>query len=444
MSSSRLSLAALALVATTAVTFFIVEHSLTMSTTSESFESTEFVEAEVDSDVETGSSLRRVAFLAFGGVGGLALALSRRRFDLTHPAVWAAIGLVGWTYLSAGWSVDSGLTIRRLVVVTLTLIGLLGWTRLLTPEQSVRAILLIAGGYLALGVLCELGLRTFRPWSGLYRFSGTTHPNTQGILCGILLIGSCVRLAQPRRKLLWLAVAAAALLFLYLTKSRTTLGASLIAVAAVFWLRARWPMRVGSLLLGGLVGSGSLLFALLFLPDAADGVTDALLMGRQEEVTTLTGRLPLWAELWHDFARRPLHGYGYGAFWNPTTLFRVAQNQGWQIPHSHSGYFETALNLGLVGLALTLFAVGGTLVAAWRTDRRSRSLASGFPIGLVVFAGVYSLADAGFALPTFASFALAATVLQTPRLRDEDDAARFVPPVRAATALSRRDLAGVT
>ena len=398
-----------------AVTFFIVEHGLTMSTTSESIESTDFVAAEVDSDVESGSAIRRVAFVGLGAVGSLVLLLSRRRLNLDHPLYALIGGLLLWTAVSVVWSADSGLTIRRLVVVGLSVAAAIGWTRLFDPAQSVRALLIIAAGYLALGVVCEIGLRTFRPWSGLYRFSGTTHPNTQGILCGLLAVGAVARAAVPGRRLWWIAGAVIALGFLYLTKSRTTLGATVVTIGVMQWLRMSWPYRAAALVAGSTLAVAALAASLLLRP-GGDSAVDVLLMGRTEEIGTLTGRLPLWTELKDDIAARPLAGYGYGAFWSPPTLYRVAQNQGWQIPHSHSGYFETTLNLGLIGLGLVL-AIGGVMLAtAWRRDRPPR-LETGFTIGLVLFAAIYSLADAGFALPSFASFALLLTALQTPAIQ---------------------------
>ena len=403
------------MIAAVAGTFFIVEHSLTMSTTSESIESSDFVAAEVDSDVESGSAIRRVAFVGLGSVGSLVLLLSRRRLNLDHPLYALIAGLLLWTAFSVVWSADAGLTIRRLVVVGLSVAAAIGWTRLFDPAQSVRALLLIAAGYLALGVVCEIGLRTFRPWSGLYRFSGTTHPNTQGILCGLLAIGAVARAAVPGRRLAWIAAAVVALGFLYLTKSRTTLGATVVTIAGLLWLRLSWAGRAVTFV-GGLTLASTALAASLLLRPGGDSAAEVLLMGRTEEIGTLTGRLPLWTELRNDIAARPLAGYGYGAFWSPPTLYRVAQNQGWQIPHAHSGYFETTLNLGLIGLALVLAIGGVMLVTAWRRDDPPR-LETGFTVGLVLFAAIYSLADAGFALPSFASFALLLTAMQTPAMR---------------------------
>ena len=60
----------------------------------------------------------------------------------------------------------------------------------------------------------------------------------------------------------------------------------------------------------------------------------------------------------------------------------------------------------MIGLALQLWAglvaLGGTLVGSWRTREPGYS----FVCGLFTFAGIYSIADAGFALPGFMTLML--------------------------------------
>ncbi len=70
---------------------------------------------------------------------------------------------------------------------------------------------------------------------------------------------------------------------------------------------------------------------------------------------TLTGRVDLWALVLPYGDRRPLLGYGYGAFWiadNPMTqeIWRILNS--YQPPHAHNGWIETYLELGLVGCAV--------------------------------------------------------------------------------------------
>ncbi|MFT4153213.1 O-antigen ligase family protein [Parafilimonas sp.] len=69
---------------------------------------------------------------------------------------------------------------------------------------------------------------------------------------------------------------------------------------------------------------------------------------------TLTGRTILWSQLSIAIARKPFLGYGLGGFWlgnsGPSALVWAAV--GWEPIQSHNGYFDIALDLGLLGLAL--------------------------------------------------------------------------------------------
>jgi O-antigen ligase len=184
-----------------------------------------------------------------------------------------------------------------------------------------------------------------------------------------------------------------------------------------------------------------LLTILLLDLDVAQRVSGLVLLGRQEEAGTLTGRLPLWEELSGYAAQRPLVGYGYGGFWNVERTRSISENQGWQIAHSHSAYFETQLNLGAVGLLLACAAgVIASVKAAWRFWTTGDP-GWGFFCGLFAFAGFYSLTDAGFALPGFMTLVFYAALAHTLCWREPALAAdRHVSPAlgRSAAAEAER------
>jgi O-antigen ligase len=68
---------------------------------------------------------------------------------------------------------------------------------------------------------------------------------------------------------------------------------------------------------------------------------------------TLTGRTLIWQETWELLQRRPLLGYGYGAFWaeDSEVASRVQEGVGWETPSAHNGYLDLLLELGVIGLA---------------------------------------------------------------------------------------------
>jgi exopolysaccharide production protein ExoQ len=73
---------------------------------------------------------------------------------------------------------------------------------------------------------------------------------------------------------------------------------------------------------------------------------------------TLTGRVPLWDLVKEQITHRFILGFGYQAFWTEgnADVWRIWELIGWQAPHSHNGYYEITLGLGLVG-AMALAAV---------------------------------------------------------------------------------------
>ncbi len=68
---------------------------------------------------------------------------------------------------------------------------------------------------------------------------------------------------------------------------------------------------------------------------------------------TLTGRIPLWAQVWQSILQRPILGYGYGAFWDGLAgpSARIVLAMHWSAPHAHNGFLDIWLCLGSLGLA---------------------------------------------------------------------------------------------
>ena len=69
---------------------------------------------------------------------------------------------------------------------------------------------------------------------------------------------------------------------------------------------------------------------------------------------TLTGRTPLWADLWIFIQKKPWLGYGYGSFFS--NLHRetdiIWKVHDWIPPHAHNGFVQIWLHIGVIGLAV--------------------------------------------------------------------------------------------
>lgn len=90
---------------------------------------------------------------------------------------------------------------------------------------------------------------------------------------------------------------------------------------------------------------------------------------------TFTGRTDIWSFAIPKAGEKPIFGHGLGAFWNTAALrFGGEDTTIWagNAAHAHNGYLDTALAMGLPGLALALAA----LIAQPARDAR-RALARG-------------------------------------------------------------------
>ncbi len=88
---------------------------------------------------------------------------------------------------------------------------------------------------------------------------------------------------------------------------------------------------------------------------------------------TLTGRVPLWAEVDRAIAAHPVIGYGYQAFWTDGNglAWNIRDTIAWSAPHAHNGYREMMLGLGVVGFVLCSIVVVRALVATTRHHCRA-------------------------------------------------------------------------
>jgi exopolysaccharide production protein ExoQ len=121
------------------------------------------------------------------------------------------------------------------------------------------------------------------------------------------------------------------------------------------------------LAVGAVAGMGMALLALVHLPTLAG------LAGRDP---TMTRRTEIWDGVIEVVRQRPLTGYGIGGAWinhavEPTRT--ILRDLGFFVYHSHNGFLEILLQLGLVGLFLF-----GVLAVAY--SRSSLSMADTDPV----------------------------------------------------------------
>ena len=440
--------------------FLMTEHDPTVSRHNDFSLSAEDMQAEAGG----GNAIRRIAFLtiaAWGLAGSLLTATGvfrdsrqpdRRPSLPVNSSSTSAVGpgpaipepfpvgvsiltlgivlLLAWCGLSLGWSHDPGFTLRRLLVLGCLSVGALGLALSLSSRDLCRIAILICGSSLLIGLFTEVSLGTFRPWSGGYRFSGTLHPNTQGLYLTTLCTAAyALWCARPRRTPLgptgaldplapslalgWLAIIAVGLLFLVLTKSRTSTAGVVLSLGTLALLRSRInPVALVALFFGLLWITAGALVCHLWQIDPLREFKQLLLMGRTDQAESLTGRLPIWTELAPFVTARFWTGFGYDSFWTPEHIDHVSTRVEWGVREAHSAYFETILSIGVAGLVLLLAVVlVGLARAGWQFRSRVHP-AAGLAAGLLVYGLLNAFTESGMTMPLFPTFLLGAILWQ--------------------------------
>jgi O-antigen ligase len=216
-----------------------------------------------------------------------------------------------------------------------------------------------------------------------------------GCILGVFWIAGQEKGSARRRG--WLMLAPL-VLFLLVTRSKTSLGLAILApaVGAVIWFAAR-GRRCALLALAGLIFA-FVIAATLFAASGFD--TDRaldLLIGD----SSFTGRAELWAFARAEIAKHFWLGHGYGAFWDvgpindpiaklePGTW--LGDSEVGLINQAHNGYLDLALNIGVPATALaglTVFAaMMGALARAHapRLDRQARAAHGAFAALMLAF-----------------------------------------------------------
>jgi O-antigen ligase len=311
-------------------------------------------------DVSTGNET--MTYLAFGGLALLMILLAMqdnaRGLETLFSRGFLLLG--GWIVISVLISLDPGTSIRRFAL-TACVLTVTAVMMLLPKSQSelaswlsIAALLLLALCYL--GVLLaprfsiHLATDTQEPllagdWRGSFG-----HKNVAAAMMGMLLFFA-IYIARSGLRLTGTAIFLLAAFFLFKAEGKSSTAlffavlalTSLAAVVRAFWLRAvilLTPLVIINVFSVGTVMNSGLAAVVRMLPIDA----------------TFTGRVDIWTFAIESLQARLWTGYGFSAFWGGSSIQNLPQGMEWAefASHSHNGYLDTALTMGLPGLALLI------------------------------------------------------------------------------------------
>jgi len=367
---------------------------------------------EVYDELTVGSNFtRQAAFLvlALSSVLGTMFVPPATGKRVYWPLLLPFIGLIVLGIMSTIWSDLPSMTFKRAMVSSIIIFSGIIIGRLWDAKQFACALITLSSVFLLISVLLEIYYRSY--FFEEYRFSGIFHPSKQAFNCGLLAIASTTMYFETKRRG-YLALALLALAFVLLTKSRTGLGATCIALATVGWVHFNWNQRFLSLVAVLLVGVATLGALGAFLPKYE--LEKVALLGRDEESADprkLTGRLPIWSTALEEFSERPILGFGYGAFWSKKRLGKYERLNGWALTHSHSAYIEALVNVGAIGFSIGLGLALFAYQRFWRMkhDRQHR-LAGHLCFAILTLAFLAGITEIAFIGDGYEAWTLACTL----------------------------------
>ena len=100
---------------------------------------------------------------------------------------------------------------------------------------------------------------------------------------------------------------------------------------------------------------------------------------------TFSGRVPMWSTLIDYIAQKPLLGYGFNGFWNSEYGQMFRSRWVWKtVPHSHNGFIELLLALGLIGFLLFTVSFILLFIRAYKHLYEAKSLEDVFPLQFLI------------------------------------------------------------
>lgn len=268
--------------------------------------------------------------------------------------IWLLVGIALVSFL---WSDVPELSLRRsLVLLGTTWFGLYLAARYTLKEQlhllawalGIAAVLsvVVALAFPSIGLM---GKGFSGAWRGIF-----AHKNPLGRimdLSALVFLLLAISTHRYRSLLMWVGFGLSVSLIL-LSTSKTALALLLTLLLLLPLYRAlRWNYSL------------AVPFFITFI--CVSGGVAILLIGNLEKILgsmgrdlTLTGRTVLWAAVLGKIWQRPWLGYGYVAFWRGREgeSADVWTATAWTPGHSHNGFLDLSLDLGLLGLLAFLLS----------------------------------------------------------------------------------------
>jgi exopolysaccharide production protein ExoQ len=338
----------------------------------------------VDPDL-SGSPLDRALLTLLIALGLLVLGSRvKRTQEILRRNKWL-VALFAYMAMSVIWSNFPAISFRRCIRSMGTLVMVLVVLTEQDPLEAVRALLRRL--YLVHIPLSIAAIKYFRNIGVAYTSNGVEemwvglaiHKNNLGQVAMCSGLVSTWQIVQNwARKKLTLDLLLLILTLWVLRGSRNSHSSTAIVgfsvgAAVLFGLQyfKRSVDQAKRRILSGTIALMLLMPVAYFVFEVFDTTPVGLVLEATGRDMTFTGRTGLWKDIINDAAKTPVLGVGFGAFWVGHIGYELYPldnwsrvTPGWRPGEGHDGYIDVYVELGLIGLALTIVVIGCAFVGA--------------------------------------------------------------------------------
>jgi exopolysaccharide production protein ExoQ len=335
----------------------------------------------------TGSSLGMGIFLS----AWFAVLALRPTLLIDHLRGWLVWPLPLLCLLSTAWSRYPSVTLKNAVELLVFVAATMTMAKVVGQRWLVFAMMVAWTVVIGASLAVEIGevpsaLRGTHSLIGIY-----ASKNALVINCALLTISALI-VSLSRGLPAIVRVASFPVMFLGIGVA--VLGHSLGGLVAMFAAMmliliisaaSKLPLSLRFLAVA-LLGAVALAGVIGFIFASPDDVARALIaVGKSPN---LTGRETLWAQARLSIQENPMLGVGFGAYWHPVFYDALGMYRALDIRaeagfHFHNLYYETAAELGYVGVIFMSATILGVLFIALRQFIVRPSNATGFSLGIL-------------------------------------------------------------
>ena len=268
-----------------------------------------------------------------------------------------------------------------------------------SPKEQIKLLFWTFAAMLILSVIFAIAIPHYGLEGGVH--AGAVrgifgHKNGFGqtmVLGTLIFLISALDRKNSNNWFAWVCFGGSIALILLCRSGTALLGITIMLILFFIYriFRARYEILVSSFLFFTIVG----LISITWISNNEDAVFAAI-----GEDATLTGRTEIWQYVWHMIQQRPWLGYGYKGFWHyldgPSAYVNLAfgpYGGGAGVPHSHNGFLEIVLAIGVVGLSVFLIGFAINLIKAITLVRFNKDMETFWPLLYLTYTVVANLVE---------------------------------------------------